>query len=465
MFTNFWKTNAPLTDKADGKSPKDCCQRRAEQPLAIESLELRACPAIAVFAVDDALTIRGDAHDDLIVIEDYGGGLLNVNGTDYTGIDRITMTTLSGNDQVNFSASGTLSLSRIDLHLGRGDDVANFDFGRVEQDAGFTVFGGFGDDQISAAVDEVFADATTELRMYGGFGSDELSTTIGQILDDGVAHSRMAGGLGNDVIRCQQNNIAGSATCVSVGGFGDDQIFCEKSNILEGAEAICRSWGGEGDDTILCTELHIAGHSACISDGGLGSDIVSCTLIEMEETGSALCEQSGGAGDDTLICDKVNVRGTHVCFADGGSGNDTMYWIARGNDNSGDFQCTMLGGRGDDSINVQVFDVIDGSIVPTEFTGMVDYSAEGGPGNDTWNATTYFTPDSNGIFTSIRVLLGTGDDTAGLFFVVLGNTLAPNAIYSGGSGEDTYIGPPPEAFVPLQFPAEKFENFQFLVPA
>jgi hypothetical protein len=370
------------------------------------------------------LRITGDADNDLIEIVDSGGGALNVNGTDYCGIRRLTIATKGGDDEVYYEAARELSLANIQINLGLGDDIAELNLGTV---------GG-----------------TLRSEIKGGLGADEISTAFDVVLAGGDARSFVDGGLDDDILRCAQNNVAGNVSCMSRGGIGDDQIFCEKTNVMAGGRAECNSNGGIGDDTIKCTELNVAGHTSCIGSGGVGRDVVSCTLTNLTETGSALCLQTGGAGNDTITCDKGTIHGKHVCFTDGGSGNDTMNWVVRGAENSGAFQCTMYAGTGDDQINI----VQGTASEEVGLTGTVEYFADTGTGDDIWSATVNYTPDSDGVFLSFTVLLGTGNDTAILSFLGLGNTQVLDGFFTGGSGEDNYVGPP---LVLLSFPVEGFE--------
>jgi hypothetical protein len=142
-------------------------------------------------------------------------------------------------------------------------------------------------------------------------------------------------------------------------------------------------------------------------------------------------------------------HGQHVCFIDGGLGNDIMNWVVSG-ENSGEFQCTAQGGAGDDQVNL----VLGTAAEETSFTGTVEYLADTGSGNDTWNATVNFTADSDGVVSPFTVLLGADNDTAILNFIQLGHVQVFDGFFSGGPGVDAYIGPPP---IFLSFPVEDFE--------
>jgi hypothetical protein len=394
--------------------------RKRNSRLNIEQLERRACPAVTILDLGDSLKIVGDADNDLIEIVDQGGGALHVNGTDFFGIHRVEIDAKGGADEVHYQTAGELSVSEIRLKLGSGDDIAKLNLGAVRGELQSEIEGGAGADAISVKFDAVFA------------GAD--------------ARSLVDGGLGDDLIGCEQNNIAGRVSCISRGGLGNDAVFCEKNNVMEGGLAECISDGGLGDDAIGCIALDVAGHSSCVSDGGLGHDLVSCKITNLAETGSALCHQTGGDGNDEMTCDKDTVHGAHVCFGDGGSGDDVMNWVSTG-ENSGDFQCTMHGGAGDDKMNIFVGVDQEGNVDPEGnlFTGTVEYFAGAGVGNDTWSATVNFRQGTTGVFQSLTVLLGSGDDTLILAFLSPVVAQVSEHQFSGGLGEDAWIGPPPSA--------------------
>lgn len=88
------------------------------------------------------------------------------------------------------------------------------------------------------------------------------------------------------------------------------------------------------------------------------------------------------------------------------------------------------------------------------FSGVVEYLADTGAGNDAWNSIVNFTPESDGVFSNLTVLTSHGDDAVILGFLGLGNTTVQEAFADGGAGEDTYIGPPP---IFLRFPVLNFE--------
>jgi hypothetical protein len=362
--------------------------------LKIERLELRACPAVTVTEAGSSLRITGDADDDLIEIVDRGGGALNVNGTDYFGIRSLMIDANGGADEVYYETDSQLSLSKIQLNLGTGDDVAELRLGTIA--------------------------GRLRSQINGGAGADEIMAAFDALLAHGDARSLLDGGLGDDVIRCVQRNI------------------------MQGGRAECNSAGGRGDDTIMCTAFNVAGHSSCISDGGHGNDSMLCKLVTLSATGSARCHQTGGAGNDQITLDKDTILGNYDCFGDGGAGDDTMNWLASG-DNSGHIQCTMHGGTGDDVMNI----ALEGL-----FTGTVDYFADAGLGDDDWIATVNFDPASTGIFQPLTVLLGRGDDSLVLNFQELGGTVVLDGFFTGGAGEDAYLGPPVSL---LQFAVEDFE--------
>lgn len=410
MFKHLWKSIVRCATGLGSHSRACCADRRMNRRLNLEQLELRDCPAVTIVRLCDSLRITGDADTNLIEIVDRGRRVLNVNGTEYSGICSLMIDVKGGADKVRYETVGMLSLWNLQLKLGSGDDIADLKLGAVEGSFRSEIDGSAGTDSISTAFDAVFA------------GSD--------------ARSFMDGGSGNDVIKCRQNNLAGSASCSSRGGSGDDNIFCEKTNVMAG------------------------GRAECISDGGSGDDFLSCTLTNLAEGGSALCDQTGMSGNDQIICDKGSVQGKHVCFLRGGSGDDLMKWNVRGAENSGDFQCHADAGTGDDRIEI----AIGSENEEVGLTGPVEYFADTGSGNDQWIATVNFTQDSNGVISPFTVLLGTGNDIGVLNVLDASDFIEhpddpdyvqiSNGLFTGGPGDDTYLGPPPSG---LQFPVEGFE--------
>lgn len=87
--------------------------------------------AVTMLSAGDLLTISGDARDNVIQVTDSGGGSLNVNGTDFSGIHKLVCNLKGGADEFRYSANGVLSLSHLDLDLGIGDDFAAVALGIV----------------------------------------------------------------------------------------------------------------------------------------------------------------------------------------------------------------------------------------------------------------------------------------------------------------------------------------------
>lgn len=406
-------------------SQRPCCQgRRKNVHLRMQQLEVRECLSVTMVSTGDLLTINGDTHDNVINITDNGGGSLTVNGKGFSGIHKLICNTKGGADEFHYSATGALSLSRLDLDLGLGDDIANVALGIVK------------------------ANLQSEIR--GGAGKDAITTVFGAVKAGVKAESSMDGGIGDDILRCVQRDVAGSASCENRGGAGADRIFCEGTNVLKGGRSECLSDGGLGDDVIQCTKAHIAGYASCVSDGGAGNDDLSCVLDDMTETGSALCHQTGGRGDDTLRCETGNIAGEHVCFQDGGAGDDTLNWIVKGV-NSAIAQCSLYGGTGNDVFNGEIGTLTD----PVTITsGTVSFFLDAGAGNDRFQSTANLTADSDPTLSSITVLMGRGNDTTTLNYYSLGGALLVDQLYDGGRGVDVYEGTIPAEFLPLM----NFEN-------
>lgn len=377
------------------------------------------CSALTVLEGSHALKILGDKGNDLIEIVDNGAGSLSVNGTEYFDVLRLTIDTKGGHDKVTYDTVDELSLSKIQIDLGPGDDIAELNLGVVG------------------------ADIQSEI--CGGAGRDALTTSFGGVPAGVSADSLMEGEPGDDVVTCLQQDVAGSAACISRGGAGDDQIFCHADRILEGGEAECVTDGGTGDDAITCAKTDVAGFASCMSDGGAGNDNLSCVLNEMTETGSGLCHQIGGPGNDTLVCETSDIRGEHACFGEGGAGNDIVNSIVKG-DNRPQSECTLIGGPGDDELNIELGTF---AVPITVETGPVLFFADAGLGNDHLTTTANLTGESDATISSVTVLMGRGNDTMTLEFLSVGNGVLEEEVYDGGQGEDTYEGTIPAMFLPL----------------
>lgn len=401
-------------------SQQPCCRgRRLGACLRTEQLEARECLAVTMVSTGDLLTINGDAHDNVINVTDNGGGSLSVNGKAFSGIHRLICDTKGGADSFQYSATGVLSLSCLDLDLGLGDDIA------------------------VVALGVVAARLQSEIR--GGAGKDAITTEFGAVAAGVTAKSSMDGGLGDDLVSCVQRNVAGSAICNNHGGAGDDMMFCESTNVLADGRSECISDGGLGDDVMQCTKAHVAGYANCVGDGGAGDDYLSCILDDMAESGSALCHQTGGLGNDTLLCEAGNVAGEHECFQDGGAGNDTLNWIVKGV-NTANAQCSLYGGAGNDVFNGQIGTATDPVTIKS---GTVSFFLDAGAGNDRFVSTANLAANSNATISSISVLMGRGNDSTTLNYYYLGGALLADQLYDGGRGVDVYAGTIPAEFLPL----------------
>lgn len=377
------------------------------------------CSALTVRAARHSLTITGDNRSDLIEIVDYGAGSLTVNGTAHFGVLRLVIYSNGGRDKVTYDTLDELSLSKIQIDLGAGDDIADLNLG--------------------------VSGADVQSETYGGAGVDELTTVFGGVPAGVAAESLMDGEQGNDVVTCVQQNVAGSVACISRGGAGNDHIFCLAENIFEGGEAECITEGGNGDDTIACAKSNVAGFASCVGDGGAGHDDLSCVLNLMTETGLGLCHQIGGLGNDTLSCETSDIHGEHSCFGDGGAGNDVVNSIVKG-ENSPQSDCSLFGGSGDDDLNIELGTF---ALPITVASGPVEFFADAGAGNDHLTTTANLTDESDATISSVTVLMGRGNDTMTLDFLSMGNGVLEEQIYDGGQGVDTYEGTVPAMFLPL----------------
>lgn len=255
-----------------------------------------------------ALGDTGGAADGLVILDQGGkwaaktvlvqGGGLVWNGL---GVGQITLPlNRQGDSKVETISFGksldTLSLTlrlETDLRPSSGHTllIAGTQAGDVivaprEKGAGSQIYGGGGDDRITAG-------GLEDYTVYGGAGSDVIVT-------EGPARGLFHGQAGADILfGCAGNDRL-------FGGAGNDQIYSE-----EGKDLLA---GGGGDDTLMGgigNDRLKGGKGADVLNGGDGAD-----LLAGNQGNDTL---TGGAGADTFefARTKAEGRNTITDFTDG----------------------------------------------------------------------------------------------------------------------------------------------------
>lgn len=301
--------------------------------------------------VNRLLKVTGSPSRDTINVRPNGNGvrvlMSGVAAQDFSGVDRVVIDALDGNDLVYSSVNLPVS-----VNLGNGRD-------RLEGTAGvFNVTGGAGNDTIiTADGDDIIESNEGDDSVLAGLGRDHVRNAAGSDYTDlgagggvftygdrsygdnlpqtvvarGGANSRYSvlTGQGGDVI-----SIVGGAIHVDAGGGAPNRI-----SALARVAALIQTAGenetivtGEGNDTI-----HNYYRRARISAGAGNDTIYSAYGRDTI---------NGGPGDDVVI----DEGGFNRVY--GGDGNDSIRTGAGGDTVYGDAGSdTLRGGGGDDSID------------------------------------------------------------------------------------------------------------------
>ena len=250
-------------------------------------------------------------------------------------------------------------------------------------DGADTISGGAGNDIIS-----------------GGLGADTLNGDAdADTFNEGAVTNgadTFNGGTGTDTVSYALRTAIVTVTIAASGGTGDDGESTETDDVIDDVEVVT---GGTLADTMTCQA------SGCTLNGGAGDDIL---------TGAAGADTlNGGVGDDTFV------EGTAASGGDvfnGGAGTDTVDYSGR----SVALLVTMDGVAVDDGesgelddVNVDVEDLLGGTVADTITGNLNNNVITGGTGNDTLSG-------------------GAGDDTFRERAVTSGADS-----FDGGAGVDT----------------------------
>ncbi len=255
---------------------------------------------------------------------------------------------------------------------GSGDDLISAMDGNdiISGDAGHDViFGGGGDDVIAGGADSD--------ELSGGRGSDEL--------DGGDAHDNLHGGFGADTLRGGVGNDILNGDLPGVGQarvVGEAPAFNGAVGVPSDMDfaAMGADWldGGDGDDEL------VGGGDGDTLLGGQGNDRLLGDHLNtpLQYQGDDLLD--GGIGNDTLEGEGGNdqlLGGAGADWLDAGKGDDGLFGGADAD--------LLLGGEGNDTLD-------GGAGSDEQYGGIgddvllsdgIDYLA-GGAGNDTYRVTT-----------------------------------------------------------------------------
>lgn len=293
---------------------------------------------------------------------DGGGGDIIFGGSGITD-------TTDGSDNISISGGSFV------VYANAGNDNIDFDGVALEEDAVVSVFGGLGNDDVSAdggdesatlfvdlgTGDDTFNDQNTALEgavtLIGGGGEDtlDLSHATGSVViwggagetdatdeDDaittGKASSTVYANAGDDTVTVTTITEDDAELFIN-GGIGEDTITA--ADFTTGTEATATILGGWDDDTISVTS-DTADNAVTIYGGNGSTDTVDgADTITIEATAETNFTVYGNAGDDEITVTNLN-------------GDSSIY-----------------GGLGDDEITVT--DVTDGDLHLWGNTGSNTY--------------------------------------------------------------------------------------------
>ncbi len=321
----------------------------------------------------------------------YGFTLLD--GTEVAGVERLFLTTGSGNDYVRLTpfVQGQQVWS-----AGEGNDTVVLDFSAVSvaviggggnglshefQSSDWNGFGGLGDVGFRIGLGDV-----ENVVVLGGSGNDSLlllGAGGNDSLDGGAGNDSLGGGTGGqDTLLGGAGNdglhLGGGGADVLDGGGGTDLLEYDRSDLTDYAEV---HWNGTSLEGEFSDGTTIAGIELLYLTTGSGDDQVE--LVAFAQGAQAW---SAGAGNDTATLDfsslSVNVAGgwngsSHVFQSSdwngfGGAGDVGRKFTV------GDAESFVVqGGSGDDS-----FQLADGGGADTIHGGAGHDSLYSGGGND-----------------------------------------------------------------------------------
>ena len=403
----------------------------------------------ALAGVMKKLTITGGTGDDTVIIDFLNGTFLAgstttaniiidmVAGTDSFKLrGRNSATT---GDVLTFGAgTGGVVAVNFAADLNKDITVANADTFAVATGNGIdtvTGAGGAGTGAAFTAALSINGGALVD-TLTGGDGADTISGGAGNdIISGGLGADTLNGdadadtfnegavtngadtfngGTGTDTVSYALRTAIVTVTIAASGGTGDDGESTETDDVIDDVEVVT---GGTLADTMTCQA------SGCTLNGGAGDDILTGAAGADTLNGDAGNDTlTGAAGADTLnggVGDDTFVEGTAASGGDvfnGGAGTDTVDYSGR----SAALTVTMDGVAVDDGesgelddVNVDVEDLLGGTVADTITGNLLDNNIDGGAGADT-------------------IVGGAGDD-------ILDGAGGTDSV-TGGDGDDICIG-------------------------
>ncbi|AFY48410.1 putative calcium-binding protein [Nostoc sp. PCC 7524] len=302
-------------------------------------------------------------------------------GTQFTGIEYISVTTGNGHDTINLSAFVTGT----EVNSGAGNDL---------------ITGGTGGDYL-------YGDAGND-TINGGDGNDSLNGGSGNdSLDGGAGNDTLIGGAGNDTLN---------------GGSGIDTASYQTATAAVNVNFSTGTAtdGQGGTDTLISIERVIGSKFNDTLIGGVGNDSLN--------GGAGNDTLNGGTGNDTASYQNataaVNVNLSTGITTDGQGGTDTLISIERVIGSK--FNDTLIGGSGNETLEGgSGNDTLNGGSGNDILIGNSgNDSLIGGTGNDTL---TGGTGADRFIFNSLTQGIDNITD-----FNVVDDTIAVSAVGFGG---------------------------------
>jgi hypothetical protein len=383
--------------------------------LRLERLERRDCPSCTVFQKEETLVILGDEGANQIAIADTREGDIVVtcdvgDPHRFTGVNRIDLRTLGGDDEINATFSNPPDpVFEFRAELGTGNDrltISGFDpqpDPPLRRSSSFDIQTGAGDDEILATF-ACPADPNFHFRANLGAGDDRLNINwqnppdpvrLGESNppepvrtvdfdihagagDDAIAarfacpsdhyHFRADLGAGDDRLSIsgfdpQPDPPLASAEFDIRAGAGDDEIVFDLGGAEINGRFLVSAHGGAGNDRLAFGAIepcYLPGSETQFALlGGAGDDLIEMSLTGLEnEGGRFVLEAAGGIGNDHLVLGAIDpcyLPESETRIALSGDADDDLIEISmRGLESEGRFVLEAAGGGGNDHLIVGV---------------------------------------------------------------------------------------------------------------
>jgi len=295
----------------------------ASEPLYVADLQSSGGADQLVLKLGTSSGVDAGAGND-VVTGSMGGGTLALG---------------LGNDKLTLNAGAEFDTPALTITGGDGLDRITVTTARI----GLTVQGDAGHDIITATNTVTQASGA---QLFGGTGNDSITAA-------GFAGVSGDGGAGNDTISA----ISNSTETNIAGGDGNDQLTADFTATLG-------IFGDAGDDTLIGGDPALPGSIANgMLDGGDGNDSISLTAL----SGAVY----GRAGDDALTLTMAFQDGSIPFAIDGGDGNDVLtLTYAFGSFFGVNARAALIGGAGDDvliGVDNAAFSAITNIDLPEDF--------------------------------------------------------------------------------------------------